>query len=153
MDDELRPPALLALPSYLATQVARIGRRVLVEALAEHDLRLPHFAVLAALSDLGPLAQREIAERLDLNPSHLVGYVDGLQRRELVRRDRDPADRRRQYVALTAGGQDLARQLLDVAHRSQEEFLLALSEPEREILVALMRRLLVADDARARAAT
>ncbi|MFE7788806.1 hypothetical protein [Streptomyces sp. NPDC057460] len=57
MDDApSRPPSLLALPSYLASHVARIGHLLLVDALAEHDLRLPHFAVLTGLSDFGPLA-------------------------------------------------------------------------------------------------
>ncbi len=51
----LRPPTLLALPSYLAGHVARIGHRALVEALKEYDLRLPHFAVLVGLGDFGPL--------------------------------------------------------------------------------------------------
>jgi hypothetical protein len=72
MDDhEVRPPSLLALPSFLAENVARIGHRRLLGALAEHDLRLPHAAILAAFSDFGPLAQYEFADRLDIERSHL----------------------------------------------------------------------------------
>src|ERR687896_887656 len=97
---EIRPPSLLALPSYLAGNVARIGHRRLIEALAERELRLAHYAVLAALSDFGALAQHELADRLDLNRSHLVGYVDHVEQRGLVRRDRDPDDRRRIRVTL-----------------------------------------------------
>lgn len=147
MDDgEIRPPSLLALPSFLAGNVARIGHRLLFEALSEHDLRLAHFAVLSALSDFGPLAQHEIADRLDLNRSHLVRYVDDIEQRGLVRRDRDPDDRRRQRVALTPAGRALLRRLRAFASRSQEEFLQALSEPERETLIELLRRVLRADD-------
>lgn len=145
-DGDIRPPSLLALPSYLAGNVARIGHRLLFEALAEHDLRLAHFAVLAALSDFGPLAQHELADRLDLNRSHLVGYVDDIEQRGLVRRDRDPQDRRRQRVTLTPPGRTLVRRLQAVARRSQADFLHALSEPERETLVGLLRRVLQADD-------
>jgi len=118
-DREMRPPTLLALPSYLAGHVARIGHRGLVAALAEVDLRLPHFAVLTGLSDFGPLAQHALADRLGLNRSHLVGYLDLLERRGFVRRERDPEDRRRQRVALTADGLALVGRLQDVAHRSQ----------------------------------
>lgn len=147
MDDgEIRPPSLLALPSFLAGNVARIGHRLLFEALSEHDLRLAHFAVLTALSDFGPLAQHEIADRLDINRSHLVRYVDDVEQRGLVRRDRDPDDRRRQRVALTPAGRALLRRLQKFATRSQEEFLQALTEPERETLIALLRRVLRADD-------
>jgi DNA-binding MarR family transcriptional regulator len=48
-----------------------------------------HAAILAALSDFGPLAQYELADRLDIQRSHLVGYVDLLEQRELVQRERD----------------------------------------------------------------
>jgi len=146
-DREMRPPTLLALPSYLAGHVARIGHRGLVAALAEVDLRLPHFAVLTGLSDFGPLAQHALADRLGLNRSHLVGYLDLLERRGFVRRERDPEDRRRQRVALTADGLALVGRLLDVAHRSQQESLGVLSTSERRTLVELMRRVVVADDA------
>jgi DNA-binding MarR family transcriptional regulator len=151
MDDhELRPPTLLALPSYLAGHVARIGHRGLVAALAEHDLRLPHFAVLAGLSDFGPLAQHELADRLGLNRSHLVGYLDALEQRGAVERVRDPDDRRRQRAALTPKGTTLARQLREVARRSQEESLRVLSAAEQETLLGLLRRVVVADDEAAR---
>ncbi|HEY0449032.1 MarR family winged helix-turn-helix transcriptional regulator [Actinophytocola sp.] len=143
---ELRPPTLLALPSYLAGHVGRIGHRMLVDAIAGHDLRLPHFAVLTALADLGPLPQHELADRLDLNRSHLVGYLDDVEGRELVRRERDPDDRRRQRVVLTGTGKSLQRKLAAVAERTQAEFLHVLSEKERETLVRLLRRVLTADD-------
>src|SRR5690625_3702914 len=97
-DPVQRPPTLLTLPSYLAAHVAKIGRRALVDALSAHGLRLPHFATLTALSDFGPLTQHVLADRLDLNRSHLVGYLDEIERRGLVRRERDPDDRRRQRV-------------------------------------------------------
>ena len=146
MAGELRPPSLLALPSYLAGNVARIGHRHLVEALIAHELRLAHYAVLAALSDFGPLAQHEIADRLDLNRSHLVGYVDHVEQRGLVRRDRDPVDRRRMRVELTPTGRALLRELRPIARRSQSEFLAVLSKSERETLTSLLRRVLEAND-------
>lgn len=145
-DGATRPPTLLNLPSYLVSHVANIGPRRLVEALSELNLRPPHFAVLTALSDFGPLAQHELADRLGLNQSHLVGYLDDTEQRGLVQRVRDPKDRRRQRVALTPSGRTLQRRLHAVAQRSQAEYLQVLSEPERQTLIALLRRVLVADD-------
>lgn len=145
-DGATRPPTLLALPSYLVSHVAHIGPGRLVEALAEHNLRLPHFGVLTALSDFGPLAQHELADRLGLNRSHLVGYLDEAEKGGLVQRVRDPEDRRRQRVALTPSGRTLQRRLHAVAQRSQAEYFKVLSEPERQTLIALLRRILVADD-------
>lgn len=143
---ELRPPTLLALPSYVASHVARIGHRHLSESLKEHALRLPHFAVLTALSDFGALPQHELADRLGLNRSHLVGYLDEVEQRDLVRRERDPHDRRRQRVALTPAGRKLVRRLKEAADRSQTEFLRPLTAAERTTLMELLGRILRADD-------
>ncbi|MEV7343959.1 MarR family transcriptional regulator [Streptomyces sp. NPDC093544] len=148
-----RPPTLLALPSYLAGHVARIGHRTLVEALKEHGLRLPHFAILAGLGDFGPLAQHELADRLGLNRSHLVGYLDEVEQQDLVRRERDPGDRRRQRVALTAAGEKRLKDLKKVADRSQTDFLSGLSDAERETLITLMRRIVTTDDRAANSPT
>jgi DNA-binding MarR family transcriptional regulator len=146
MDDEYRPPTLLGLPSYLAGAAARVGHRLLVDALATHDLRLPHFSVLAALSDFGPLPQHELADRLAINRSHLVGYLDEIEERGFVQRERDPRDRRRQVVALTAAGRTQLRRLHDVAVDSQAVFLQALSADEQQTLVSLLRRVISAVD-------
>ena len=154
MDEaEIRPPSLLAMPSYLAGNVARIGHRLLLEALAGHGMRLPHFAVLSALADLGPLPQHELADRLNINRSHLVGYLDEIEQRGLIRRERDSTDRRRQRVVITPSGTSLLRRLQRVARDSQAEFLHVLSEPERETLVALLRRVVQAHDEARLAAT
>ncbi|WP_018653969.1 MarR family winged helix-turn-helix transcriptional regulator [Actinomadura flavalba] len=146
-DDALRPPTLLGLPAYLAVHVARIAHRPLVDALAAQGLRLPHFAVLAALGDFGPLAQHEIAERLALGRSHLVGYLDDLADGGHIVRERDPADRRRQRVALREPGAALLASLIDIARASEAERLSVLSDDEQRTLVALLRRVVVADDA------
>ncbi|WP_326794297.1 MarR family transcriptional regulator [Streptomyces sp. NBC_01808] len=145
-----RPPSLLALPTYLASHVARIGHDVLIAAVGEHGLRLPHFATLTALADFGPLPQHVLADRLGFNRSHLVGYLDAVEERGLVHRTRDPGDRRRQLVALTEEGERLHAELRRVAERAQEEFLCDLTAPERETLTALLRRVLVAHDRRLR---
>jgi DNA-binding MarR family transcriptional regulator len=149
----MRPPTLLALPSYLAGHVARIGHRTLAAALAEHNLRLPHFAVLTGLSDFGPLAQHDLADRLGLQRPHLVGYIDQIERQGLVQRERDPNDRRRQRVALTPAGTRLARHLMKVAGTSQDDLLVGLSEAERATLTDLLCRVVTADDAAQSAAT
>lgn len=142
----LRPPSLLALPSYLAGHAARIGHDALVEAVGRNGLRLPHFAALTALSDFGPLPQHVLADRLGFQRSHLGSYLDAIEERGLVRRTRDRADRRRQVVELTEEGVALQRRLWLVAEESQDSFLGCFSQAERETLTTLLRRLLDADD-------
>ncbi|MFD6423253.1 MarR family winged helix-turn-helix transcriptional regulator [Streptomyces sp. NPDC060198] len=142
----LRPPSLLALPSYVASHVARIGHEALVDAVGRSGLRLPHFATLTALADFGPLPQHVMADRLGFQRSHLGGYLDTVEERGLVRRTRDRADRRRQVVELTDEGVAEQRRLSEVAKASQDAFLSCLDPDERKTLTLLLRRVLDADD-------
>lgn len=142
-----RPPSLVALPSYLASQVSKFGRRHLESALGEHGLALGHHAVITALADFGPQSQQQLANSLDLDKSHLVGRIDHLEERGLVERTKDPVDRRRHQVTLTSEGSALAGGLRQIAQQSQQHFLTALSEPERQTLMTLLRRVLDANDA------
>jgi DNA-binding MarR family transcriptional regulator len=141
-DAEIRPPTLLAMPSYLVANVARPLHARWLEELAGHGLRPWHYAILAALQDFGPLAQHELADRLDIKRSNLVGYVDELADRGLLMRDRDASDRRRQNVSLTSGGVALLRTLEDLAQRSQPDLLAVLSQSECATLLELLRRVL-----------
>lgn len=146
MNASVRPPSLLELPSYLASQVSRFGRRDLAAALARHDLLLVHHAILCALDDFGARSQQQLADALDLDKSHLVGRIDLLESRGLVQRAPDRVDRRRYRVRLTPTGRRLVRRLRPVAAQSQERFLEALSPEERETLLALLQRVLDAND-------
>ncbi|MGH4014095.1 MAG: MarR family winged helix-turn-helix transcriptional regulator [Pseudonocardiaceae bacterium] len=143
----VRPPSLLALPSYLTSQVAKFGYHYLANCLREHDLLLGHHAVLTALDDFGPLSQQRLANCLNFDKSHLVGRIDHLEQRGLVARMKDPADRRRHQVTVTPEGQALLAELRPVAEMSQQQFLDTLTDSERETLMTLLRRVLDANDA------
>jgi DNA-binding MarR family transcriptional regulator len=143
----VRPPTLLSLPSYLAGNVSRVGHRLLLRALEEEGLLLSHHAVLAALRDFGPLAQHEMADRLDVDRSQVVGFVDRLEAKGLVTRTRDADDRRRVVIALTTDGRKAERRITSAARRSQADLMGTLSTSEQEHLLTLLRRVLDAHDA------
>lgn len=142
----VRPPTLLGIPSYLAGNVARAATRTLWRSLAEHGLRLSQHAVLVALRDFGPMAQHEIADRLDLDRSQVVGFVDRLERNGLVTRSRDARDRRRMLVSITAEGVAAERRVTDAARDVQPVLFDALSPAEQAQLVRLLQRVLDAHD-------
>jgi DNA-binding MarR family transcriptional regulator len=148
----VRPPSLLALPSYLTSQVARFGYRLLENCLEAHGLLLGHHAILAALNDFGPLSQQQLADCLAVDKSHLVGRIDHLEERGLVERTKHPTDRRRHQVNLTPDGSALLGRLSPIAEQSQQHFLRALSKSERQTFMAMLRRVLETNDA-ARLAT
>jgi DNA-binding MarR family transcriptional regulator len=141
-----RPSALLAVPTYVVAKLGRLGQRLTHEAIARQGLLLPHLSVLTTLDDSGPQAQYEIADQLGINRSHLVRYVDELEARNAVRRERDPRDRRRQIISLAPAGQALLAQLRAPIDEAQNRFLAPLSQHERAVLMELLLRLLAHAD-------
>ena len=104
-------------------------------------------AVLAALDDLGPLSQQQLADSLDFDKSHLVAQLDRLEERGLVKRMPDQTDRRRKQLLLTAAGKALVGELEPIARRSQKDLLDSLSADEQRTLISLLRRVVGANDA------
>jgi DNA-binding MarR family transcriptional regulator len=142
MDPSAETPARLRrLPSWLLSQAALVGDRLVSDALAAEGVRKYHFRVLVALNEHGALSQADLGRRLAIDRSDMVAVVGELERMGHVHRSRDERDRRRNVVALTeAGGQALAR--MDAAiDTAQTALLEPLSTTERRQLTRLLTRL------------
>jgi DNA-binding MarR family transcriptional regulator len=95
------------------------------ELLAPLGLRPRHCGVLELLADK-PMAQLELSRRLGVTPSVIVDMLDELEELGAIRRVRDPADRRRHLIELTAEGRTLARRAVRLAQRLDAEVVGAL---------------------------
>lgn len=107
--------------------------------LASVKISFGQFAVLEALFHLGSLCQKDIATKILKSPRNITMIVDNLEKRELVRRERDAGDRRYLNVHLTEKGRELFEQIFPRHVESlQEEFQL-LEPSELEELGRLCR--------------
>ncbi|MFG1790229.1 MarR family winged helix-turn-helix transcriptional regulator [Nocardia sp. NPDC049149] len=134
------PPSLLGLDIYLLSRVGKVARGRFAERLAARGLRLWHMAILAALVDFGPHAQRELAERLTIHPSDVTKIVDELTAAGQVERTRDEKDRRRMTVRITRAGRAALRALDKEANQVGAELLAPLDHTERAQLTDILRR-------------
>lgn len=133
--------------STLTHRLANLTRRAMAYQMAMEQWALDAgfrpgcVGCLFVLEAVGPMSQKELAERLLLDPSDLVSLVDILERAELVDRRRDPADRRRYALELTERGRIAAQRLHQVSRTAQESVLEPLESHEREQLSALLSRI------------
>lgn len=116
-------------------QAAHAVERRLEEALEKVGLSGPKFSALTHLVEAGePLSLGELAARLACVRSNITQLVDRLEADGLVRRVKDPADRRSVRAAVTPLGRERqaagARQVEEV----QEELAKALSGIDRGAL-------------------
>jgi DNA-binding MarR family transcriptional regulator len=90
----------------LIDHLARISRRAADAAMADGSLRPRHVIALTLLRERGPMTQHAVGAALSLDPSNVVGLLNELEERGLITRRRDPADRRRHIVEVSATGAD-----------------------------------------------
>jgi DNA-binding MarR family transcriptional regulator len=128
--------------AWLVGRASLQAQRLIQERLAGHELRKQHYGVLASLAELGPASQGPLADRLCLDRSDLVTFLDELEARGLVVRTADPTDRRRKIVELTPAGGRLLAGLDELVFAADEELLAGLNADERATLVRLLQRIL-----------
>ncbi|MFF9639170.1 MarR family winged helix-turn-helix transcriptional regulator [Streptomyces bacillaris] len=110
------------------------------KALSAIGLTPRHLMTLMQLAE-GPVTQKALIERLDVDPSVLVALLNDLESADLVRRRRDTADRRRHIVEITPQGTaqlSASDAALDTVER---ELFTDLSAHERTTLRGLLGKL------------
>ena len=135
------PPRVRRLPSWLLGQADKRAQALVADALARDGMRRHHFVVLTSLAEQGEASQATLGRRLSIDGSDLHAIVGELERDGLIARVRDPADRRRNVVTITAGGQAALKRLDVLIDETQRELLAPLSASERGALVSLLERL------------
>jgi DNA-binding MarR family transcriptional regulator len=103
-------PSVFGQIEDLARKLAHVKSLTLRQA----NLTPPQFFILTALwqSDGRPL--KELAGLLGCTPATLTGVVDTLERKGLVAREANPADRRSLLLRLTAAGRDFRQSVPDL---------------------------------------
>jgi len=75
--------------------------------LSSVGLTVSQFGVLEAIYHLGPLSQKDLGRKILRSSGNITMVIDNLEKRRLVRRERDASDRRMFIVHLTEDGRKL----------------------------------------------
>ena len=95
----------------------------------------------------GPLGMTELRRLLNLERSGVSGLVDRVERRDLIARRPDPADRRACRIALTDQGARLAEEAHQDVITRLETLLEEVRPADRTLLTAVVTQLLARDGA------
>ena len=98
--------------------------------------------VLSAIEESGEIPTLELGKRSEVPPATLIGILDDLERRGLVRRLRSTGDKRVVLVSATASGRELVALREEEERRFSEKVDGGLSPAERGALAALLSKLL-----------
>jgi MarR family transcriptional regulator, lower aerobic nicotinate degradation pathway regulator len=128
------PEELRANTLFLIARLGYMIKARVLQELEEAGFSMYEYSVLATLAEGACEAQATIADLLSLDRSQLVGMLDHLEERGLVERKRDPADRRRHKVSLTAEGKREFAKLRAIVRKVDASILEPLDEETRKSL-------------------
>jgi DNA-binding MarR family transcriptional regulator len=101
-------------------------------------LRKAEYSLLMLLLANGPTPARRLALTLRQSAPQLTMMLDRMQEHRWLRRERNPADRRAQFVVLTREGEALARRAAAVSKTMERDLGSCLSTAERAMLIELL---------------
>jgi DNA-binding MarR family transcriptional regulator len=128
--------------SFLLARIGRVAARQLSDRLAETGLKPPEAVILTTLRNLGPMTQHALGDRMYVDPSNLVAFLNALEAEGLVVRRRDPDDRRRHIVEITAAGIERCPACFGPVAELDDQLLAGLSAEEKDVLRGLLARVL-----------
>jgi DNA-binding MarR family transcriptional regulator len=146
-------PDLDVAPMQVMSRLSRLARhldRARRAAFAAHDLEPWGFDVLSALRRQGPpyqLSPGALLHATLVTSGTMTNRIDRLAAAGLVRRHRDPQDKRGVLVALTDRGKSAADAALAALLTRERELLTGLDPGQQAELAGLLRLLLAPFDA------
>jgi len=129
-------------PAQLVRRVHQRGAQLFTQGVVQPNLSVTQFVALATLLRHGPLAQSQLAQQTSMDPSTTNAVVRKLEEEAFVVRSRSPEDRRATLISLTDAGRACAEAHVPLSLAAGEALLEPLTPIERDLFLALLRKIL-----------
>jgi len=130
-----------ALDTFIKLSRASDTLGSVAAAYTESGLTSSQFGTLETLYHLGPMCQTEIGKKILRSSGNITLVIDNLEKRGLVRREREEGDRRRVSVHLTPEGRSTIARVFPEHVAMITAAMSALAPEEQEELARLCKKL------------
>ena len=141
------PQPLLNRPGALIPIAARTGQELARRRLNPLGLSVQMCGVMNLLAE-GPVSQQKLGEQLGIDRTTVVELIDDLEKKGVVERRRNPADRRSYGLHLTARGRTVQKRATTAFDAAVDEFFGPLTSAERKALADMLTRMILAAQAK-----
>jgi DNA-binding MarR family transcriptional regulator len=104
------------------------------------DMRKVEFTILQLVQQNAPVTATKVAKALAVTTPGVTIWLDRLEERGLLVRERGDVDRRTQNLSITRKGQALVASALERLRQADGEILAHLSAGERHMLLELLQK-------------
>lgn len=127
---------LLGLAHVAITQLC-------TEVMEPLQLTPKQFVAMEFISKNPCNSQKYIAENIGTAPAVMVGILDDLSKRGLLKRERSPHDRREYYVQLTPKGMSMLAEIRRMAFEVEDLYQkkTGMTEEERATILPILRKI------------
>jgi DNA-binding MarR family transcriptional regulator len=147
-DDDHTPQSRLAegcvhgIVGYQLAQATVSTTRVFMQQVGRTlDLRPVEFTILALVRDNPDATARQLARALAMTPPNIALWLEKLEKRRLIVRQRSTRDARLQHIRATPAGAALAAKAAARLVEGERAALSALTPAERAMLVELLHKI------------
>ena len=141
-DDESRKPSLPSSESigFLIRDSMLLLHKLLRTYLARHDISTAQWFLLRVLWEEEGLSQRELSERVNTTEPTTQSALLRMERQGIIRRAKNPDDRRANRIYLTPKGRKLEAKMIPYALEVVNAAAAGLSDDELKTLKTLINR-------------
>jgi DNA-binding MarR family transcriptional regulator len=128
-------------PGHLIRRAQQLAVAIFMEETDGFDVTPVQFAILNALMDEPGEDQITLSGRVAFDPATFGSVIGRLEAKGWVRREADPADRRRKLLWTTPEGEQIALTMKRAVTRAQQRIVRPLEAAERVQLNLLLGKL------------
>ena len=115
---------------------------------SQHNITGPQLACLMVVKEDAPISSGKLAKKVYLSPSTVVGIVDRLEEKKLIKRSRDSKDRRLVHLLMTPKGEELVDAAPSLLQETLANALVELPEIEQVSITLALEKLVDLMEAR-----
>ena len=145
-----RKNPLWTRPGYLIRRLHQIHYALFLEECRESRLTPVQYGLLTALAVRGALDQVSLGEELGVDRTTVAEVLSRLESRKLVARKPSPLDGRARLATITGRGRTLMNAMRQAMQRAQDRLCAPLDTRERREFMAVLARLIEANNEKGR---
>ena len=126
---------------FLLRRAHQRSAAIFQDLFASSGLTPLQFTSLVKIRDQGRASQNQLGRLTYADPATIMGVINRLVERRLIRKSADPDDKRKSILILTSKGLDLIESLETVARAVSRETLAPLSSSEQKTFLRLLAKL------------
>jgi MarR family transcriptional regulator for hemolysin len=128
-------------PTFWINHSSRLIMRHFEKCLRPLDFGMAYMPVAMALGKVGPLLQKDLAERCHVEQPTMAILLGRMERDGIIARKPHPDDKRATLIALTLKGKRLLPKIKRLLIAEAEIATAGLSDEDKAMLISLLRRI------------